>query len=386
MKKITLLIALTCIFHFTANSQSCLPEGITFTTQAQIDSFQIIHPNCTQILGEVRIWGVNDINNLNGLNVLTSIDSSFIITFSPNLTNLTGLNAITSIGGDMQLYFTNLTSFTGLDSLVSIGGNFISFDQAALTNLTGLGSLTSVGGNFSIESADDLINLTGLGSLTSIGGVVSLSTNPSLTSLSGLDAVTSIGGGVSIVANFALTSITGLNDVTSLGGSRLNIFANNILLSLSGLDNIEPATIDSIIISHNFSLSTCEVESICDYLSIPNGFIVIQDNAPGCNSQDEVEAACETITVNETKFSDNLIIHPNPFTTSTTIEYELKHSSSVQITIYNHLGEQVEVIKQKQSSGKQQVVWNAIGLPSGVYYFQMQAGEQLASRKIMVVK
>ncbi len=74
MKKLTLFIFLAFIIQATAFSQprlndavgqACLPEGITFTTQAQIDNFQTSHPNCTEIEGYVTIFG-DDINNLQG--------------------------------------------------------------------------------------------------------------------------------------------------------------------------------------------------------------------------------------------------------------------------------------------------------------------------------
>ena len=45
-------------------AQSCLPEGITFETQAQVDSFQILYPNCTEIEGDLIISGDN-ITHLN---------------------------------------------------------------------------------------------------------------------------------------------------------------------------------------------------------------------------------------------------------------------------------------------------------------------------------
>ncbi len=51
-------------------NSSCLPEGITFTTQAEIDNFQVNHPWCNEIEGNVFIVGV-DITNLDGLQVLT---------------------------------------------------------------------------------------------------------------------------------------------------------------------------------------------------------------------------------------------------------------------------------------------------------------------------
>jgi len=78
--------------------------------------------------------------------------------------------------------------------------------------------------------------------------------------------------------------------------------------------------------------------------------------------------------------------YPNPFSISTTIAFELQQASTVQITIYSHLGKQVEVIQQKQSAGKHQVVWDAEGLPDGIYYFRLQAGEQIANGKMVKVR
>jgi len=82
----------------------------------------------------------------------------------------------------------------------------------------------------------------------------------------------------------------------------------------------------------------------------------------------------------------NVRLFPNPFTTSTTIEYELTNPSSIQITIYNHLGEQVELIEKKQLSGKQQVVWNAEGLPAGVYYCVLKTDNGTQTMKMVKLK
>ena len=68
------------------------------------------------------------------------------------------------------------------------------------------------------------------------------------------------------------------------------------------------------------------------------------------------------------------------------ITINLKQPETVQISICNHLGEQIEVIQQNQSAGKQQIVWNAIGLPSGVYYLRMYAGEHHTSGKVVKVR
>jgi hypothetical protein len=67
------VLVLYCAF---ASAQPCLPEGITFSTQAQIDSFQTNYSGCTEIEGGVLIEG-NDITNLEGLSVLEIVDGYF---------------------------------------------------------------------------------------------------------------------------------------------------------------------------------------------------------------------------------------------------------------------------------------------------------------------
>ena len=80
----------------------------------------------------------------------------------------------------------------------------------------------------------------------------------------------------------------------------------------------------------------------------------------------------------------NVKAFPNPFTTSTTFEYTLQQPSTVHISIFNHLGEQIAEIQREQSSGIQQIIWNADGMPLGVYFYRMHAGEQFASGKIII--
>lgn len=68
-----ILFTFALIFYLSVvSAQPCLPEGITFYTQTQIDSFQVNYPNCTEVEGSVLIEG-NDITNLDGLEVLNAI-------------------------------------------------------------------------------------------------------------------------------------------------------------------------------------------------------------------------------------------------------------------------------------------------------------------------
>ncbi len=79
--------------------------------------------------------------------------------------------------------------------------------------------------------------------------------------------------------------------------------------------------------------------------------------------------------------------YPNPFSTSTTIEYELQQHSTVQITIYNHLGEQIELISEKyQPMGKHQFTWHAENQPAGVYYCTLRTVSRMQTAKMIKMK
>jgi hypothetical protein len=56
MNRLILVTGLVLFLQATGFSQSCLPEGIVFQTQGQIDSFQINFPGCIHIEGGVTIY------------------------------------------------------------------------------------------------------------------------------------------------------------------------------------------------------------------------------------------------------------------------------------------------------------------------------------------
>ncbi len=483
MNRLFLSIFLISLMPITVFSQSCLPEGITFTTQEQIDNFQIDNPGCTEIEGDVIIYG-DDIANLNGLSVITTIGGELVIKGNPILNDLTGLSNLFSIGGNAYIgeYYAGvnqaLTSLEGLEGLTSVGGWLLIQYNDALTSLSGLVNLTSIEGILKIYKNPALTTLTGLDNIISIGGIaihlntsltsiaalnnitsmvyslsiqfndslttltgldnvihagemyishntslnsiaalnnitsvaqnLSIKDNDSLTTLTGLDNLNSVGGSLAIEHIYVLTDITALNNLTSIGkelifyyntrltsltgldnltsiGTTLWIWGHYDLTSLSGLDNIEAGSIRDLYIYENWSLSTCEVQSVCDYLVSPGGTIEIHDNAPGCNSQAEVEAACVSF-IEDVSVEKPISIYPNPFSHTTTIEYELKQPEKVSLTIYDYLGKQIEVIHEKQSQGMQKVIWIAEGLPDGIYYYRIQLGNQVANGKMVKVR
>jgi photosystem II stability/assembly factor-like uncharacterized protein len=78
--------------------------------------------------------------------------------------------------------------------------------------------------------------------------------------------------------------------------------------------------------------------------------------------------------------------YPNPFTSSTTVIYELQQASTVGIFIYDILGRQLVKKRQIQPAGKQQIVWNTETLPEGIYFCQLQVGDRFVIKKLIKSK
>jgi hypothetical protein len=79
--------------------------------------------------------------------------------------------------------------------------------------------------------------------------------------------------------------------------------------------------------------------------------------------------------------------YPNPFNASTAIRYSLTEPSDVIINIYDILGRKVETMVQgEQSAGYHQVIWDAKGHSSGVYFYGIQAGDYTEAKKMLLLK
>jgi len=66
--------------------------------------------------------------------------------------------------------------------------------------------------------------------------------------------------------------------------------------------------------------------------------------------------------------------YPNPFNPVTIIRYNLPIKSQVELVVYNVLGESVtQLINEEKEAGRHSVEFNAADLPSGVYFYRLQA-------------
>jgi hypothetical protein len=80
-------------------------------------------------------------------------------------------------------------------------------------------------------------------------------------------------------------------------------------------------------------------------------------------------------------------IYPNPFNAAATIRYRLPRGGSVELKVYNILGEEVaELIACHRSAGEHRTTWNAAGLASGVYFIRLQFENITATRKAVLIR
>ena len=84
--------------------------------------------------------------------------------------------------------------------------------------------------------------------------------------------------------------------------------------------------------------------------------------------------------------------YPNPFNPITTLRYDLPSDALVTLSIYDMLGREiVQLVSTNQKAGFKSVQWNAkdsLGRPvsAGVYLYQIQAGDFVETRKMVLLK
>lgn len=84
--------------------------------------------------------------------------------------------------------------------------------------------------------------------------------------------------------------------------------------------------------------------------------------------------------------------YPNPFNSSTTIKYsipgnEKRKTGNVKLTVFDVLGKEVTtLVNANQSAGTYEVKFDAHNLPSGVYFYKLQAGKYSETKKMMLMK
>jgi hypothetical protein len=106
-------------------------------------------------------------------------------------------------------------------------------------------------------------------------------------------------------------------------------------------------------------------------------------NEVGVVSIDENNTARKTIPKNY-RLRQN---YPNPFNPSTTIEFSLPKSENVELKVYNILGKEVStLVSKKLNQGNHTYQFDSNNLASGIYYYQLVAGQYREVKKMILLR
>jgi len=347
----------------------CEPGDIHLTSQAEVDAFEILIQNCSNIGDNICIGYCEgedistDITDLSGLSNLVSIGGYLHIQNNPSLSNLNGLENIKSIGNYLEVKNNEALATAEKLSLNSVGGNVIFEDNGALQTFIDMANMDLVNGDFRIKNSP-LSDGLSLGKLREIKGNCTIAFVDSATTLGSTQTdLTSIGGSLSVTDCAALKFVHVFGDLDSIGDalemrSCPNVFAvsmndlvsigsdmviknissittmsfgkldivggdivlaeNDMLKDIATLDGLQEHFEDRLSadtvrvhLLENDSLNVCDTELICMLLNHPNGEVAINANGMSCQSQEQVVNQC-TISSTEDSSDMSYEIYPNP--------------------------------------------------------------------------
>ncbi|MEJ2195365.1 MAG: T9SS type A sorting domain-containing protein [Ignavibacteriaceae bacterium] len=79
--------------------------------------------------------------------------------------------------------------------------------------------------------------------------------------------------------------------------------------------------------------------------------------------------------------------YPNPFNPTTTIRYSIRTAGVVTLKVYNLIGEEIAtLVNEEKSAGNYDINFDATLLPSGIYFYKLQAGSFTETKKMILIK
>ena len=110
----------------------------------------------------------------------------------------------------------------------------------------------------------------------------------------------------------------------------------------------------------------------------------------GVAESDDFELSDPTGYSSSNSIPDNFYLnqnYPNPFNPTTNITYSIPVSGIVTMTVYNSLGQMMNVlVNEFQPAGTYKVDWRGNGSPSGVYFYQIKSQNFTKTMKMVLIK
>ena len=329
----------------------CLPGGMRFTSQRQLDEMVDMYPDCEEIYGSVivedttsgditslkglrnirRIWGTLTIKNnkilsdLDGLQQLEVVNRGLIITGNPGLKSVEELQ---------HLDILQLGTPTGSESTVIIKDNpllskcSVDFLCAYAANRKYKVRVENNGAGCS--SPGELYRSCGLticypsglwikkqaqiddiqkyypGCTEIPGGLrigycgINTRATAHIVNLKGFSTLQKVGSYLQVCNTSGLIDLKDLQHLESVYGP-IKVWRNNSLESLAGLENIHPESLNILDgrssndfeVYQNPLLSECDIPGVCDWLNIEGFKAKIQENKGDCEDVDKLKARCD---------------------------------------------------------------------------------------------
>ena len=318
----------------------------------------------------VELWsGCYSIQNT------TALDLSYIgVTgeIPPEIGNLINLSSLilkeNQLDGEIPPEISYLINLTQLD----LGGNQLDGEiPPEIGYLTNLNILDLAGNQFTGAIPPEICNLPNLNELELGGNQLTGAIPPEIGNLSSLTFI-----------HLEYNQLTGeippeIGNLTNL------VWLNFVHNQLTG---VIPSTICNLDMNwsdpNNFNIY--ENQLCPPYPDCVTDYVGYQDTT-NCV---QVSIIDETLPIIYKLYN----AYPNPFNPVTTLRYDLPENAMINIAIYDMLGRQVKtLVNQTQDAGYRSVIWDATndyGKPvsAGIYLYQIQAGEYISTKKMVLLK
>ncbi|MBL7074739.1 T9SS type A sorting domain-containing protein [candidate division KSB1 bacterium] len=351
----------------------------------------------------------------------------FLDNSSPTLVNVTVSENMASNGGGIHCQNHSCPSLENVtvsgNTTVGCGGGISCghYSNPNLADVTVSGNTaTSNGGGIHCHdnSNPSLENVTVSGNTATVGGggIDCNISSPSLVNVTITGNTADWGGGIACQDN---SSPSLVNTILWNGYPQEIYFAdcgdpNSVTIAYSDVQGGQ----DSIVTNDNGTVYWLDGNIDADPLFVDpeNGDFHLQEGSPCIDagtaffvwegdilvnlSPDEYVGSAPDIGAYEygmVSIDENIVLvptqfslspnYPNPFNPITTIKYGLPKESEVTLKIFNILGREVAtLVAQHQPAGYHQINWDATDYSSGIYFCQIQAGEFVKVRKMILLK
>ncbi len=147
------------------------------------------------------------------------------------------------------------------------------------------------------------------------------------------------------------------------------------------------AQISTLLITNGTSVFVPNGAEICaDSITVHFGGSFVTEDPSGTCADATVTGDIEEVETIPTEFAlyQN---YPNPFNPSTNIKYSVPELSFVNIKVFSLIGEEIaELVNEELQGGNYEVNFSATNLPSGTYFYRLQAGSFVETKKMILMK